>query len=91
MYLSISAFNEVTLTIIPSLKVHVLHIAKTSIYDSSAITNTDQALDFMRSTYGDPTTWHYTDPVSGMQPDLHHGIFRKSLGGGKFIFAGRLY
>ena len=62
---------------------HVLHIAKTSIYD--ATTDFMQAFnDVMVPTYADPTTWHYTDPVSGNQPDLHHAILRKDLGGGKF-------
>ena len=45
----------------------------------------------MKGTYRDPNTWHYTDPVSGNQPDLHHGLLRKDLGGGKFIYAGSLY
>ena len=58
---------------------NVLHIAKTSIYDS--ITNTSGALDLMKSTYGDDA-WHYQDPNTGLEPDLHHGVFYKSMGGG---------
>ncbi|KAL3788242.1 hypothetical protein ACHAWO_008676, partial [Cyclotella atomus] len=58
---------------------NVLHIAKTSIYDS--VGNTTYALDLMNSTYG-AKDWHYQDPDTGLMPDLHHGVFYKSMGGG---------
>lgn len=65
---------------IPSQLVHILHIAKTSIYDSPTIVSTSDAINLMLDTYSGPS-WHYTDG-SGNKPDLHHGIFYKALGGG---------
>ena len=45
--------------------VNVLHIAKTSIYDSAA--DVVAALDIMKDTYsGD--SWHYADPTTGENP-----------------------
>lgn len=61
--------------------VHIIHIAKTSMYDS--LSSASDALDLMKSTYAG-STWHYTDD-SGNNPDLHHGIFYKSMGGGKYF------
>jgi hypothetical protein len=59
---------------------NVLHIAKTSIYDN--LNSTSDALDLMKSTYNQSDTWHYQDPNTGLEPDLHHGVFYKSMGGG---------
>jgi hypothetical protein len=59
---------------------NVLKIAKTSIYDG--LNSTDDALNLMRSTYNQSDTWHYQDPNTGLEPDLHHGVFYKSMGGG---------
>ena len=59
---------------------HVMHIAKTNIYDAS--TSTSAALDVMINTYSESGGWHYSDPVTGQTPDLHHGIFGRSMGGG---------
>ena len=39
----------------------------------------------MTNNYASTTAWHYTDPNSGQVPDLHHGIFYKSIGGGKSL------
>jgi hypothetical protein len=58
---------------------NVLHIAKTSIYDN--LSDTGDALNLMESTHGDDA-WHYQDPNTGAEPDLHHGVFYKSMGGG---------
>jgi hypothetical protein len=60
---------------------HVLHIAKTALYDNES--NTKSALDAMINKYSNQNTWHYTDPVTGETPDLHHAILHKSLGGGR--------
>ncbi|KAL7483314.1 hypothetical protein ACHAW6_008965 [Cyclotella cf. meneghiniana] len=62
---------------------NVLHIAKTNIYDGAA--NASVALDIMEATYsGD--TWHYTDPVTGEKPDIHHAIlFREAIVGIAFV------
>jgi hypothetical protein len=59
---------------------HVLHIAKTTLYDYES--STSSALDVMFNQYSNPNTWHYTDPVTGETPDLHHAILHKDLGGG---------
>jgi hypothetical protein len=59
---------------------HVLHIAKTTIYDSK--TTTSGALGVMMSQYSNANGWHYTDSVTGETPDLHHAILYRSLGGG---------
>ncbi|KAL3803899.1 hypothetical protein HJC23_004061 [Cyclotella cryptica] len=58
---------------------HVLHIAKTTLYDSE--TSTAGALDVMYNQYSS-SSWHYVDPVTGESPDLHHAILYRSLGGG---------
>ena len=58
---------------------HVMHIAKTNMYDASS--STSAALTLMSSTYGG-SNWHYSDPVTGETPDLHQGIFGRSMGGG---------
>jgi hypothetical protein len=60
---------------------HVLHIAKTALYDNES--NTKSALDVMFNKYSNQNTWHYTNPVTGETPDLHHAILYKSLGGGR--------
>ena len=60
---------------------HIIHIAQTAIYDS--IDSASDALTLMESTYGG-SSWHYTDG-SGNNPDLHHGIFFKNMGGGKYF------
>jgi hypothetical protein len=39
------------------------------------------ALDTMRSIFSRPSSWHYTSP-EGIQPDLHHALLSKNLGGG---------
>lgn len=59
---------------------HVLHIAKTTIYDGQ--TTTSGALDIMMNQYSNANAWHYTDSVTGETPDLHHAILGRSLGGG---------
>ncbi|KAL7518619.1 hypothetical protein ACHAWX_004271 [Stephanocyclus meneghinianus] len=58
---------------------HVLHIAKTTLYDSQ--TSTSGALDVMYNQYSSQT-WHYVEPTTGESPDLHHAILYRSLGGG---------
>ena len=45
-----------------------------------AATNAGNVLNTMRARYA-RTSWHYTSP-SGIQPDLHHGLLGKELGGG---------
>lgn len=59
---------------------HVIHIAKTTIYDNQS--QTSGALDVMMSRYSNSNAWHYIDSATGHTPDLHHGIFYKSMGGG---------
>jgi hypothetical protein len=59
---------------------NVLHIAKTSIYDN--LSDTLDAINLMEDTYRQSDTWHYQDPNTGLEPDLHHGVFYKSMGGG---------
>lgn len=62
---------------------NVLHIAKTNIYDGAA--NASVALDIMEATYSSDT-WHYTDPVTGEKPDIHHAIlFREAIIGIAFV------
>jgi hypothetical protein len=61
----------------------VLHIAKTSIYDNDATPS--DALTRMKNTYA-ANTWHYSDQ-DGNEPDLHHLIMHKDLGGGEFHFS----
>lgn len=36
----------------------------------------------MKSKYGNPNTWHYTDPSTGQNPDLHFALLYGRLGGG---------
>ncbi|KAL3790457.1 hypothetical protein ACHAWO_007147 [Cyclotella atomus] len=54
--------------------------SSSTLYDSA--TTTSEALTIMTNNYASTTAWHYTDPNSGQVPDLHHGIFYKSIGGG---------
>eukprot|EP00804_Cyclotella_cryptica_P019111 CCRYP_019454-RA/>CCRYP_019454-RA protein AED:0.10 eAED:0.10 QI:0/0.93/0.88/1/0.87/0.88/17/304/1304 len=54
---------------------NVLHIAKTNIYDGAA--DVTVALDIMKEQYSG-STWHYTDPVSGQNPDLHHALLYRT-------------
>lgn len=61
------------------LEVNVLHIAKTNIYDGAA--NVSVALDIMKKQYSG-STWHYTDPISGQKPDLHHALLYRTPKGG---------
>jgi hypothetical protein len=35
----------------------------------------------MADTYNKTSSWHYTSP-EGIQPDLHHALLSKNLGGG---------
>ncbi|KAL7511561.1 hypothetical protein ACHAXN_008515 [Cyclotella atomus] len=58
---------------------HVLHIAKTSIYDTA--TDLNSTIDKMESTYAG-STWHYSD-ANGNTPDLHHDLFWRDIGGGR--------
>eukprot|EP01082_Thalassiosira_pseudonana_P005220 g4797.t1 g4797 contig17:57986-65940(-) len=58
---------------------NVLHIALTTVYDTLAITNTQEAIDLMKATYANDT-WHYTD--GSHYPDLHHAFIFRSIGGG---------
>lgn len=55
--------------------VNVLHISKTNIYDGAA--DVTAALDIMRETYS-ASTWHYTDPMTGENPDLHHALLYRT-------------
>jgi hypothetical protein len=57
------------------LEVNVLHIAKTNIYDSAA--DVTAALDIMKKQYSG-STWHYSDPVSAQNPDLHHALLYRT-------------
>ncbi|KAL7506271.1 hypothetical protein ACHAXN_003552 [Cyclotella atomus] len=50
---------------------NVLHVSKTNIYDGAP--DATVALDIMRDTYS-ASTWHYTDPATGENPDLHHAL-----------------
>ncbi|KAL7483145.1 hypothetical protein ACHAW6_008855 [Cyclotella cf. meneghiniana] len=59
---------------------HVIHIKKTSRYDSTSTTS--QALDAMEAYYSS-TTWHFTHPTTGQVPDTHHALIYKSIGGGR--------
>lgn len=59
---------------------NVLHIAKTSIYDN--LSDTEDAINLMEDTYRQSDAWHYQDPNTGLEPDLHHGVFYKGMGGG---------
>ena len=58
---------------------HVMHISRTTIYDAAGSTST--ALNTMVNRYSG-SNWHYTDPITGETPDLHHAILYTSLGGG---------
>jgi hypothetical protein len=60
--------------------VNVLHIAKTTLYDSQ--TDAGNALDLMYNQYASDS-WHYVDPATGESPDLHHAILYRGLGGGE--------
>ena len=54
-------------------------LALTGNYNS--FDNTLDALNRMKSIYGG-SSWHYTSP-SGKEPDLHHGLLSRTLGGGR--------
>jgi hypothetical protein len=60
--------------------VHVIHIKKTSRYDSSS--STSEALDTMEAYYSS-TTWHFAHPTTGEVPNTHHALIYRSIGGGK--------
>lgn len=62
------------------MKVNVLHISKTSIYNN--VGDVLEALQIMKNRYGSSTNWHYTDP-NGHQPDLHHALLYESRNGGE--------
>ena len=64
-----------SLKLCPILEVNVLHIAKTNIYDGAA--DVTGALDVMKKQYSG-STWHYSDPVSGQNPDLHHALLYRT-------------
>lgn len=63
------------------MTVNVIHVASTNIYDDAATATASDALTIMENTYA-ASTWHYTD-ANGNQPDLHHGILYKDVGGGE--------
>ena len=54
---------------------NVLHISKTSIYDGAA--DAVEALNIMQETYSG-STWHYTDPTTGENPDLQHALLYRT-------------
>ncbi len=60
---------------------NVLHIDLNANYATA--TSTSDALATMRTIYSRPYggPFHYTSP-EGIQPDLHHALLSKSLGGG---------
>jgi hypothetical protein len=58
---------------------NVLHINLNTNYDSA--TSTSVALTTMRTIFGSTTGWHFTSP-SGIQPDIHHALLSKDMGGG---------
>ncbi len=63
---------------------NVLAISVSTDYDSAK--SYDEVLTKMQNTYsGD--SWHYTSP-SGVNPDLHHAILGKDLGGGVALMVG---
>jgi hypothetical protein len=63
-----------------------MQVALTSVYnDTTAITNTEQALSKMVATYAS-NTWHYNDGLH--YPDLHHAFIFRNLGGGLTVFGG---
>lgn len=57
---------------------NVLAISVSTDYDSAK--KFGEVLTKMKDTYGGDS-WHYTSP-SGVNPDLHHAILGKDLGGG---------
>ena len=46
--------------------------------------NTETALNAMVAKFGRSSSvgWHYTSP-SGIEPDLHHALLNRDLGGGR--------
>ena len=58
---------------------NVLHIDLNSNYESAATSL--EALQIMRSKFARSGGWHYASP-SGVQPDLHHALLSRDLGGG---------
>ena len=67
--------NHLSIFVSFFLEVNVLHITKTDIYDQAS--DVIEALDIMRDTYrGD--TWHYSDPNTGENPDLHHALLYRT-------------
>lgn len=70
---------------------HVMHIAKTNIYDNingdADESGTSKVLNEAKCRYGNDATWHYINPVTGQPPDLHHVIMRRALGGGEHFRA----
>jgi len=58
---------------------NVLHIEATTMYDGAS--DAQAALDLMKANYSG-NTWHYADPVTGENPDLHHFMsFRSEIVG----------
>ena len=58
---------------------NVLHIDLNSNYESA--TSSGGALQIMRSKFARSGGWHFASP-SGVQPDLHHALLSRNLGGG---------
>ena len=63
--------GSVVRLILSLFQVNVLHVSKTNIYDGAP--DATVALDIMRDKYS-ASTWHYTDPATGENPDLHHAL-----------------
>ena len=57
---------------------NVLHINLNRNYDSAI--DYFEAIDTMMAIYS-RTSWHYTSPL-GINPDLHHALLGRELGGG---------
>lgn len=60
---------------------HVLHIAKTTLYDDHS--DIGDAMNEMMGKYASQS-WHYVDPTTGESPDLHHAILYRSMNAGVF-------
>ena len=58
---------------------NVIAISLNTNYDSAA--NINGVLDNIVYKYGG-SSWHYTSP-SGINPDLHHALLGRGLGGGR--------
>jgi hypothetical protein len=61
-----------------TLIVHVLHNKKSTMYDT--LNSTLEVFNTMEAQYAGPT-WHYIDPMTNQQPDLHHVIIYRGIGG----------